>query len=119
MQEKRITATAAGHLDDQFVVVVADLAQLRALVVAGAHPAAIVSSLGPQELQDGIFHRRPVQYRTGKPGSSGWATQFGMRGETNAGRRPTRAALCAMRAFETFGDEHRGPHPRPKCKPNP
>src|SRR5438128_12502353 len=35
------------------------------------------------------------------------------------GRRPTRAALCAMRAFETFiGDEHPD-HPRPKCKPDP
>src|SRR2546428_13545010 len=119
MQEEGIAAAAAGHLHDQLVVVVADRGQLRALGVAAAHPAAMVSSLGPQELQDGIFHRRPVQYRTGKPGSPGWATQFGMRGETNAGRRPTRAALCAMRAFETFGDEHRGPHPRPKCKPNP
>src|SRR6266571_8262997 len=93
MQEEGIAAAAAGHLDDQLVVVVADLAQLRALVVAAAHPAAIVSSLGPQELQDGVFHRRPIQYRTGKPGSSGWATQFGMRGGTSARRRraPERA----------------------------
>src|SRR5947209_14521648 len=63
VKEERVTAAATRHLHDQLVVVVADLAQLRALVVAAAHAAAVVTSLGPQELQDGIFHRRPIQYK--------------------------------------------------------
>src|SRR2546430_7741069 len=42
---------------------VADLAELRAFMVTAAHPAAIIPSLGPQELQDGIFHRRCAQYK--------------------------------------------------------
>src|SRR3989442_6304860 len=69
MQEEGVTAAAAGHLHDQFVVVVANLAELRPLVVTAAHAASVVTSLGPQELQDGIFHRRPVQYRTGEGAS--------------------------------------------------
>src|SRR6202162_6161557 len=65
MKEEGVAAAATCHLHDQLVVVVADLAELRPLVVTAAHAASVVSSLGPQELQYGIFHRRPVQYRTG------------------------------------------------------
>jgi hypothetical protein len=64
VKEEGVTAAATRHLHDQLVVVVADLAELRAFVVIAAHAAAVVTRLGPQELQDGIFHRRPVQYRT-------------------------------------------------------
>src|SRR5207302_6438027 len=47
---------------------VADLAERRTFMVAAAHPAAIIPSLGPQELQDGVFHRRRVQYTGGEWG---------------------------------------------------
>src|ERR1700694_5001508 len=69
MEEDGVAAAPAGHLHDQLVVMVADLAELRAFMVAAAHPAAIIPSLGPQELQDGVFHRRRVPYKRGKGAS--------------------------------------------------
>src|SRR5579864_7537580 len=58
VQEEGVSAASAGDLDDELVVVIADLAQRRALVIASANAATVVFRLRPQELHDRIVHGR-------------------------------------------------------------
>jgi hypothetical protein len=72
VKEEGVATAAAGDLHDQLVVMVSDLAKLRALVITSADTAAVIASLRSEKVENRIVHYQGPPARERPPGI--WAS---------------------------------------------